>query len=81
MRVLRILGDTQLLHAELCNDLAKGQINGFGRKRDVDVRHCGVVLRHADIIKREESAAYKAVEVLVHKRAGDLSRARSGRKL
>ena len=41
----------------------------------MNVGHCGVVLRHADIVKREEALfALKAIKVRIDKGSGDLTR-------
>ncbi len=75
MRVLLGFRDAQLLHAEVGDVLAHGVDERLRLERDFDVGHRRVILRHADVVKREEAVpSLEALEVGVDKGSGDLTR-------
>jgi hypothetical protein len=72
--VLLRLGDAQLLFAVLGEELAEGHGELLGRVSHGDVGHGRVVLRHADVVQREEAVpALEAGEFRIDEGAGDLA--------
>ena len=68
MCVLLGLGDTELCLALLAEIFAQSHCESLGRKRNGNVGHFSVVLRHADKLNGEEAVpSFKACESLVHK--------------
>ena len=72
--VLLGLGNAQLGLAALGEVLAHGHGQALRRIGDGHVGHRRVVLRHADVVQREEAVlALKAGEIRIHEGAGDLT--------
>ena len=74
MGVFLRLGNAELFEALLGDVLAEGVHQRLRLEGHLHVRHRGVILRHADVSKREEAVfALEAGEVRVDKGAGDLA--------
>ena len=74
MRVLLGLRDAQLGHAEVRNIFAERVRQALGLERHLNARDRDIVLRHADVVD-VLLGALEAVELVVHERTGDLTRA------
>lgn len=74
MRILLGFGNAKLLEALIGDVLAEGVFKALRLECDLNVRHRGVILRHADVGEREEAIlAGEAGEIRVYECAGDLS--------
>ena len=75
MRVLFSFGNAQLRQTLAGNILRKRVLQRFWAEGHADVRHGGVVLRHADEIKREKSVfPLEALKIGIDECTGDLTR-------
>ena len=73
--VLLGLGNSELLHTERADVFAHCVNQGLRLKRDLNIRHCSVVLRHTYIVQGEHTvSSLEAVKVGVNKSSGDFTR-------
>ena len=74
MCILLGLRDAELRQTVFCDILAERVGQRLRLECDVDIRHGRIILRHADVVDREESLlALEAVKFRIDQRAGDLT--------